>query len=156
MKSVPVSVAFLLLLISPEQLQAQTWSAAEKEVLQALDECHVAYKEEDLEALMATCYHDDYVRFRYGAPTTFDKADVRKGTQIDWANSDVVEWWVKPLAIRIVGDVAIIHYYSYFRYRDEDGKETGGRNRFTDVWVKQEGKWLKIADHGGTDPVAGQ
>ena len=151
MKSLGISMVFLCLIFSAGQVQAETWSPAEKEVLKAIDDCNLAYKAENLEALLATCYHDDYVRFRYGAPSTLNKADVHKMTLIEWANSDEVEWWVKPLAMRIVGDVAIVHYYWYARFRDKDGKEANTRQRFTDVWVKQEGKWLKIADHGGTD-----
>ena len=152
MKTYVIPMLFLCLIISAAQVQAETWSPAEKEVLKAIDECNRFFKEENLEAVLATCYHDDYVRFRYGAPSTLNKADVRKTTPYDWANTDYLEWWVKPLAIRIVGDVAVIHYYWYALMKDNEGKQSYTRQRFTDVWVKQDGKWLKIADHGGTDP----
>lgn len=52
----------ICLFISSVQVQAQTWSAEEKEVLRALDDCARAYKEENLEAYMV-CFHDDYVGF---------------------------------------------------------------------------------------------
>jgi len=139
------------LLISSAQVQAQTWSPAEKEVLQAIDDCLRAAKEENLEAWMA-CTHDDFVGFGYGSPNTWNKADARKNVPLRWANQDLIEWWIKPLAIRIVGDVAIIHYYGHELNRDKDGKETRSRNRWTDIMVKQGGKWVWIADHGGADP----
>ena len=113
----------MCLLISSAQVQAQTWSPAEKEVLQAIDDCERAAKEENLEAWMA-CYHDDFVGFRYGFPNTLNKADFRKNVPLVWANEVLIEWWTKPLAIRIVGDVAIIHYYGYSLDRDKDGEET--------------------------------
>jgi len=139
----------MCLLISSAQVQAQTWSPAEKEVLQAIDDCLRAYKEENLEAWMA-CAHDDFVGFRYGSPNTWNNADLLKN--VNWENEDLIEWWIKPLAIRIVGDVAIIHYYGYSLDRDKDGKETRSRSRWTDIMVKQGGKWVWIADHGGSDP----
>jgi ketosteroid isomerase-like protein len=132
-------------------IPAQTWSPAEKEVLQAMDQCITAWKDKDLDAWMA-CHHDDYVSFRYGAPNTWNNDDLRKELSLAWANEDLVEWWIKPLAIRIVGDVAIIHYYDYALYRDKDGKERRSRMRWTDTLVKQGGNWLWIADHGGEDP----
>ena len=152
MKSSVISLVFLCLFMSAFQVQAQTWSPAETEVFQVLEECNRIYKEENLEALAATCYHDDYVRFRNGAPSTFNKADVLQVTPIWWANDDLVLWYVKPLAIRIVGNVAVVHYFYYATMQSKDGKQRYNRSRFTDVWVKQDGKWLKIADHGGTDP----
>lgn len=62
------------------------------------------------------------------------------------------KWWIKPLAVRIIDDVAIIHYYNYTLSRNKDGKETRDRRRYMDVMVKQGGKWMWIADHGGQDP----
>ena len=151
MKSLLVLTVGMCLLISSAQVQAQTWSPAEKEVLQALEEVVRAYEEENLEAVMAF-YHDDFVAFRYGAPTTFNKADLRKSLPLAWANHETVEGWVKPLNIRVVGDAAVIHHYQYILSRDKDGKETYNRSRWTEFLVKQGGKWLGIADHGGADP----
>ncbi len=150
MKTSVISMLFLCLLISAAQVQAQTWSAAEKEVIEAIEDCGRAYQAEDLEAL-SPCYHKDYVRFRLGAPTTFNKTDVLDITPMWWANDDLVKRYVKPLAIRIVGNVAVVHFYVYATVQDKEGKRRFQRNRFTDVWVKEEGKWSKIADHGGSD-----
>lgn len=56
MKCSVISIVFLCLFLPAVQVQPQTWSPAEKEVLQALDECTRMYKEENLEAFMA-CVH---------------------------------------------------------------------------------------------------
>lgn len=45
--------------------------------------------------------------------------------------------------IRIMGDFAIIHART--AYRTADGGEGGGR--YTDVWVKRDGKWLAVSAH---------
>ena len=151
MKRLLVLTVGMCLFVLSGQVQAQTWSPAEKEVLQALEDVVRAYQEENLEAVMAF-YHDDFVGFRYGAPNTFNKADLRKSLPLNWANQETVEGWVKPLNIRVAGNAAVIHHYQYTLVRDKDGKETDYRGRWTEFLVKQGGKWLGIADHGGLDP----
>lgn len=49
----------------------------------------------------------------------------------------------EDVLIRIMGDVAIIHART--SYRMPDGSE--GAGRYTDVWTKQNGKWLAVSAH---------
>src|SRR3954454_15536551 len=52
---------------------------------------------------------------------------------------------LKPedVKIRILGDFAIIHART--SYTTPDGQQTSGR--YTDCWVKQNGKWLAVSAH---------
>lgn len=45
--------------------------------------------------------------------------------------------------IRIFGETAIIHARTV--YTTSDGRP--GTGRYTDIWVKQQGKWLAVAAH---------
>ena len=45
--------------------------------------------------------------------------------------------------IRLFGDVAIIHART--SYRTADG--SAGRGRYTDVWARQNDKWLAVSAH---------
>jgi ketosteroid isomerase-like protein len=47
------------------------------------------------------------------------------------------------VAVRIMGDVAIIHART--SYRRADG--TPGAGRYTDVWARRGGRWLCVAAH---------
>jgi ketosteroid isomerase-like protein len=47
------------------------------------------------------------------------------------------------VAIRIMGDVALIHART--TYRKPDG--TAGGGRYTDVWARRGGRWLAVAAH---------
>ena len=47
------------------------------------------------------------------------------------------------VAVRIMGDVAIIHAAT--RYVKADG--TPGAGRYTDVWARRDGRWLAVAAH---------
>lgn len=47
------------------------------------------------------------------------------------------------VAIRLLGDVAIIHGRT--TYTASDGRPGGGR--YTDVWARRAGRWLAVAAH---------
>jgi ketosteroid isomerase-like protein len=49
----------------------------------------------------------------------------------------------EDVLIRIFGDVAIIHART--RYTLGDGRPAAGR--YTDVWAKQNGRWLAVSAH---------
>jgi ketosteroid isomerase-like protein len=50
---------------------------------------------------------------------------------------------VEDVLIRIMGDTAIIHART--RYTKPDGTE--GSGRYTDVWMRQNGRWLCVSAH---------
>jgi ketosteroid isomerase-like protein len=49
----------------------------------------------------------------------------------------------KDVVIRMLGDVAIIHART--TYTLPDGRE--GAGRYTDVWARQQGRWLAVSAH---------
>jgi ketosteroid isomerase-like protein len=49
----------------------------------------------------------------------------------------------KDVVIRLFGDVAIIHACT--TYTTADGQAKSGR--YTDVWARQNGKWLAVSAH---------
>jgi ketosteroid isomerase-like protein len=49
----------------------------------------------------------------------------------------------EDVLIRIMNDTAIIHART--RYTKPDGSEGGGR--YTDVWMRQNGRWLAVSAH---------
>jgi ketosteroid isomerase-like protein len=50
---------------------------------------------------------------------------------------------VEDVRVRLLGDVAIIHART--RYTTADGAQRKGR--YTDVWVRRNGKWLAVSAH---------
>jgi ketosteroid isomerase-like protein len=49
----------------------------------------------------------------------------------------------EDVMIRIIGDVAIIHARTVYQMLDG----SAGAGRYTDVWAKQNGKWLAVSAH---------
>lgn len=63
-------------------------------------------------------------------------AQIAKGTGVSKISEENV-------VIRILGDTAVIHAETAFT----TDAGAGGRGRYTDIWQKQNGRWLCIAAH---------
>ena len=72
--------------------------------------------------------------------TLIDRAAFLKQTAIPVTITGLVAEDVK---IRLFGDVAIIHART--SYKTADGQQKFGR--YTDVWARQNGKWLAVSAH---------
>jgi ketosteroid isomerase-like protein len=69
-----------------------------------------------------------------------DRAAFLKQTAIPVTIQNLIADEVK---IRVIGDFAIIHART--SYTTADGKQAFGR--YTDCWVRQNGRWLAVAAH---------
>ena len=143
-------VGFLVLAIAlflPVTAQAQDWSAEQQEVWEAGKAC---WETEDLETLSA-CFHDDYVGWSNMSPFSepMNKADRLALAGRSFETEDLVFLYLKPLEIRIHGNVAVILYVSTLTVKNKaTGEESSFADKWTDIAVKQDGKWKYIADHG--------
>ena len=71
---------------------------------------------------------------------------------LDNASSTVLEQEMFPLSITITGNVPVVSYrYQVARETDKKERETV-HGRYTDVFVKEAGRWLFLAWTGGDDP----
>lgn len=61
---------------------------------------------------------------------------------------------IAPTGLKIHGNVAIVNYHYSFLYRDTDDKQQMEQGRYTDILMKEKGKWLLIGDHGGPNPAS--
>lgn len=151
--SIPESVRLLppaavLFLATSSALHAQEWSPAEREVWQFIEQCNQRYFEEDRNGVLA-CYHDDFVGWAYGDPAPRTKDSVRKFLPSELESAEPVAYDVRPIAISVFGDTAVAHYA--LKWVEED--DTGARQTidmiWTDVLLRQDGRWSWIGDHGG-------
>jgi ketosteroid isomerase-like protein len=87
---------------------------------------------------------DDYagVDGRTGKATTKaeDIAGIKK-TTTDSANLSGVE-------VRMQGDTAVVTGLTHNKGKDDKGAAFDRKTRFTDVWVKRDGKWQVLSSHG--------
>lgn len=68
----------------------------------------------------------------------------------DWDTISKVDAnWVdiRPVAIRIHGDVGIVQFYGYWKANTKDGPVTTEAKR-TEVFIKVDGRWSFFVGHG--------
>jgi len=79
---------------------------------------------------------------RTGKPTTkADNIANIKKTTVDSAS-------LSGLDVRMQGDTAVITGLTHNKGKDDKGAAFDRKIRFTDVWVKRDGKWQVLSSHG--------
>ena len=138
---------FALSLLTPAQpAHAQEWSPEQDEVLSTLKDLWRYSTEGDIDSWYALV-SEDYRGWSVADPIPMDKAATRwRNSQRNWQR---IFYQIQPLAIDIHGDVAIIFYSYMADMAHPDGSRSTSTGRWTDVFRREGGRWLLIADAGG-------
>jgi hypothetical protein len=130
---------------------AEGWSAEQQEI----------WKFEQLQWKMSaakdlswidTMVHPDMKSWETGAPMPRDKASLKHWSRYDSENGSVLEQELFPISATITGNVAVVQYHYMVareNYKKERETVTG---HYTDVLIKDGGRWMFIAWAGGDDP----
>ena len=137
----------LLLLVAPAQpALAQEWSPEQEEVLSTLQDLWRYSSARDIESWY-DLVSEDYRGWSVADPMPLDKAASRhRNSQRRWRR---VFYRIQPMAIDIHGDVAIVFYSFVMDTENPDGSRSTSAGRWTDVFRREGGRWLLIADAGG-------
>jgi ketosteroid isomerase-like protein len=120
-----------------------TGSDQGKDVLLKLtDELTTVKMKRDLGAL-DRLLADDFI-FTNPAGLFADKAEYLEGAKADTAVYESVNNY--DIVVRVYGDAGVVAGSTTVKGR-YDGREIGGRFRFTDMFVKRQGRWQCIAIH---------
>ena len=144
-----ISIAFITIAIAlPLSIQAQE-TPAEQEAWDALVECSGAWDRGDLETGLA-CTHDDFVGWRLEDPVPRTKESSKMIDLYLAETSETKASALRPLSVKVYGNMAIIHYYYMGIVAVQGGEDERITYRWTDIMIKEDGKWQWIADHGGS------
>jgi hypothetical protein len=144
MMSALVAAFVVALLGAPAPLPTQQWSAEQQEVWEFELSC------QESKQAWIDCFHEDYVAWgnmNLGVPIT--KSDhIAMGLR-GWDVNERLIVHLKPLEITVRGNfaVALVVYTTTVRNGDT-GEVTTQSMAWTDVCVKENGRWYWIADHG--------
>ncbi|MBT8196805.1 MAG: nuclear transport factor 2 family protein [Bacteroidia bacterium] len=127
--------------------QAQNWSAEQKEVWTAVNSWWDNARAQNAKALNDMA-HKDYKGWGFNDAFPSSKADLEYWVTNLMPKRKTLHTSLKPLEILVNGNTAVLHYY-YSEIRMKDGKEENVSGRWTDVWIKENGKWMLYADSGG-------
>jgi ketosteroid isomerase-like protein len=143
MKISKILLAAAILL--PAYASADDWSKEQMEVLKFEEACVSAKSADEL----LGCFHKDFVGWGQGSTVPTSKADRTKGIVDRFENYDSETMLFKPVSVIVKGDMAIISYIASDKSTDKTTKEVEfSTQRWTDVCLKDGGKWYWISDHG--------
>ena len=93
-----------------------------------------------------TLWHDDFVGWPCFSWTPVGKANVGSWVEEIRDNHWTVAYTLRPLAVQLFGDVAVVHYAAEYIFEHGDGtsKGKGDWRKFTHTWKKMADGWQII------------
>ncbi len=136
---------------SASAASAQTWSPEQQEIWKLEEQQWKMAKDKDL-SWIDKMVHANLSYWDSDQVAPQNKASLTRWGRYNSANATVLEQELFPISVTITGNIAVAQYrYTLARenYKKERETVTG---RYTDVFMKDGGRWLFIAWAGGDDP----
>jgi ketosteroid isomerase-like protein len=140
-----IRICLVSVLLLPIIAFAQDWTKEQQEVLAFEEACVTTNDVDDFIA----CFHEDFVGWGegYTAPTT--KTDRLKFIADGFGNFDSDTLLFKPLSVIVKGNMAVVSYIQTSKTTNNTTDEVEySTQRWTDVCLRENGKWTWISDHG--------
>ena len=91
--------------------------------------------------------HPDFIGYGHESPFPVDKPWLEKWVGF-WAKSiDIAICELRPVDIKIHGDIAILQYHVFTIEKAPEGSGKHTIRRYTMTWKKQENRWVVIGSH---------
>jgi hypothetical protein len=130
---------------------AQEWSPEQQELWKVEQQQWKMSAAKDL-SWIDTMVHPNMRYWDTGVPMPRDRASLKHWSRFDADNGSTLEQELFPISATVTGNIAVVQYnYMVARenYKKERETVTG---HYTDVLVKEGGRWLFLAWAGGDDP----
>lgn len=130
---------------------AQTWNADQQEVLKLEDQQWKMSMEKDA-SWIDKMVHTNLSYWDNDQVAPQNKASLARWNRYNNTNGTVLEQELFPISVTMTGNIAVVQYrYTVARENTKKERETVS-GRYTDVLMKDAGKWMFIAWAGGEDP----
>jgi len=86
-------------------------------------------------------WHPDFIGWPSHSPQPVGRDNAQGSLEDLTAKLERFSIEVRPLAITLHGDVAVVHYFVDVEQQDVDGEVTKYSQRITHTWVKADGRW---------------
>jgi hypothetical protein len=145
------SLFLLLLVAGAGAASAQTWSPEQQELWRFEDLQWKMSMDKDI-SWIDKMVHPNISVWEVGRPAPQNKASVTRWSRFSNASSTILEQEIFPISATITGNVAVMQYtYVMVRENYKKDRETA-TGRWTDVLIKDGGRWMFIGWAGGDDP----
>lgn len=141
----------IVLLLHASNAAAQTWTPEQQEIWRFEQQQWDMAKSKDL-SWIDTMVHPNISYWDVDRPAPQNRASLMRWSRYSSANSTVLEQELFPISVTITGNLAVVQYRYQLateNYKKERETVTG---RYTDVLIREGGRWLFIAWAGGDDP----
>lgn len=142
---------FVLMLVCSGFAAAQTWTAEQQEVWRVEEQQWKMSMDKD-HSWIDKMVHPNLSMWERDAAAPQNRASLARWNRYTSAMGTTLEQELHPVGITITGNVAVVNYrYTIARenFKKERSMVTG---RYTDVLVKEGGRWMFLAWAGGDDP----
>ncbi len=147
-----IFITAVLLFTFSAMLHAQEWTKEQQEVWKVVQDYWALYAKGDIKGFL-DYFHKDYCGWSNDAAVPSGKEVSQKWLEYMYQGSKVPLYQIDPVCIKVFGNTAFVHYYYDMIRESSDGKKSHSTGRWTDILLKEGGKWLVIGDHGGADPI---
>ena len=130
---------------------AQSWSPEQQELWKLEEQQWKMAAAKDL-SWMDTMVHPNLRFWETGAPMPRDRNSLKHWARYDSDNSTVLEQEIFPISATITGNVAVVQYHYMVASEDHKKERRMVTGQYTDVLIKENGRWLFIAWAGGDIP----
>lgn len=145
------TLAVFSLLAVAGPASAQTWSTEQQEIWKFEEQQWQMAKDKD-PTWIEKMVHPSLSYWDSDQPSPQNKASLTRWNRYNNTNATVLEQELFPLSITITGNIAVVHYrYTTARENTKKERETV-HGRYTDILVKEGGRWMFISWAGGDEP----
>ena len=153
MSSSRISRAFLFIfmVICSGMAAAQTWSAEQQEIWR-VEELQWKMSMEKDHSWIEKMVHPNLSVWDSDRVAPQNKASMTRWNRYSSGMGATLEQELHPVSITVTGNIAVVHYrYTAARENFKKERETV-TGRYTDVLIKEGGRWMFLAWTGGDDP----
>jgi hypothetical protein len=127
-------------------VQTKELSEHEKEVIDFIKK-RWGMKKDDKQKGFFHNIHPDFIGWDYNNTTLIDKNSIKNYRINLEQENKTISVKIEPVGLQITAKMAIVHYFVTI-YSGLEDKQRIFRRRNTDIFVKEDGKWLIIGWHG--------
>ncbi len=146
--TISVAVALLSLAICTTS-DAQQFSGEEQEVWAFIERCSDLFDAGDVEGSLG-CFHEDFSGWGPGDPFPRGKKYAESIGAYITARQATRATELRPFTVRVYGNFAFAHYLRTWLEEQPDGSVVENKIAWTDLMLRENGRWYWIGDHGHT------
>lgn len=149
-----LSLFFVLFLILPFGVQAQTWTPEQQEVWDFVVQSWEADTSEDI-TWVDRMVHPNFRGWDASLPMPRDRDTQRKWSRYGDESGNTLIYSVFPASIVVQGNTAVALYYGSIANEDHKGERETTHFKEVDVLIRENGEWKFLAWMGADEPNQG-